>query len=146
MAILALGSGTLFGAGLAISGMADPTRVRDFLDLFGRWDPTLAFVMAGAILPMAIAWQIQRRLASPLASSEFNIPSTTKIDGKLVGGSLLFGVGWGVAGLCPGPAIAGLALRPSEALIFVVAMIVGMMIHRSLSRPASAETLVTEKG
>ncbi|WP_425500733.1 DUF6691 family protein [Parasphingopyxis algicola] len=146
MAILALGSGALFGAGLAISGMADPTRVRDFLDLFGRWDPTLAFVMAGAILPMAIAWQIQRRLLSPLASSEFNVPSTAKIDGKLVSGSLLFGVGWGIAGLCPGPAIAGLALRPSEALIFVVAMIVGMMVYRSLSRPAFVETLATEKG
>ncbi|MEO1168174.1 MAG: DUF6691 family protein [Pseudomonadota bacterium] len=133
-AILALASGTLFGAGLAISGMADPTRVRDFLDLFGRWDPTLAFVMAGAILPMAIAWQIQRRRAAPLVSSEFSVPSTTKIDGKLVNGSLLFGVGWGVAGLCPGPAIAGLALRPSAALIFVVAMVVGMAVHRGLNR------------
>lgn len=139
-AILALASGALFGAGLAISGMADPTRVRDFLDLLGRWDPTLAFVMAGAIVPMAIAWRIQRRLAAPLASTDFSIPSTVKIDGKLIGGSLLFGVGWGIAGLCPGPAIAGLALRPSAAFIFVVAMIAGMMVHRSLDRMTAASS------
>lgn len=137
--LIALVCGTLFGAGLAISGMADPTRVRDFLDLFGNWDPTLAFVMGGAILPMTIAWFVQRRLSAPIVSEAFNVPSASgKVDRSLVGGSILFGIGWGIAGLCPGPAIAGLALRPAEALIFIVAMIVGMMIYRSLIRPAAS--------
>jgi len=134
--LITLFAGTLFGAGLAVSGMADPTRVRGFLDLFGRWDPTLAFVMAGAILPMAVAWFIQRRLAAPIVSEAFNIPSAAgKVDGSLIAGSILFGMGWGIAGLCPGPAVAGLALRPAEALIFIVAMVAGMMIYRSLNRP-----------
>lgn len=135
--LIALGAGTLFGAGLAISGMADPTRVRGFLDIAGRWDPTLAFVMAGAILPMAIAWLIQRRLAAPLAAAQFAVPATAKLDSPLIVGSLLFGIGWGVAGLCPGPAIAGLALNPSAALVFVIAMVVGMTVHRSFNRPAA---------
>ncbi|WP_116237235.1 DUF6691 family protein [Parasphingopyxis lamellibrachiae] len=132
--LIALGAGTLFGAGLAVSGMADPTRVRGFLDLGGRWDPTLAFVMAGAILPMAIAWLIQRRLATPLAASQFAVPATGKLDRPLIVGSILFGIGWGIAGLCPGPAIAGLALNPSAALVFVIAMVVGMTVHRSFNR------------
>jgi uncharacterized membrane protein YedE/YeeE len=103
-AILALISGMLFGAGLAISGMADPARVHSFLDLFGRWDPTLAFVMGGAIIPMAIAWIIQRRLERPLADAAFNLPETRELNGKLALGAILFGMGWGVGGLCPGPA------------------------------------------
>jgi uncharacterized protein len=132
--IIALVAGTLFGAGLAVSGMADPTRVRGFLDLGGQWDPTLAFVMAGAIFPMAIAWLIQRRIEAPMAAAQFAVPATGKLDRPLITGSILFGIGWGIAGLCPGPAIAGLALNPSAALIFVVAMIVGMTVHRSFNR------------
>lgn len=135
--LIALGAGTLFGIGLAFSGMADPSRVRGFLDLGGRWDPTLAFVMAGAILPMAVAWLIQRRLAAPLAASQFAVPATGKLDRPLIVGSILFGVGWGIAGLCPGPAIAGLALNPSAALVFVIAMVVGMTVHRSFNRPTA---------
>lgn len=135
--VVALVAGTLFGAGLAVSGMADPTRVRGFLDLGGQWDPTLAFVMAGAIFPMAVAWLIQRRLEAPMAASQFALPSTSKLDIRLISGSILFGIGWGIAGLCPGPAIAGLALSPSAALIFVIAMIVGTTVHRSLNRLAA---------
>ncbi|MFQ3666064.1 MAG: DUF6691 family protein [Sphingomonadaceae bacterium] len=127
---IALVAGTLFGAGLAVSGMADPARVRAFLDLAGQWDPTLAFVMAGAILPMAIAWAIRPRLAAPLADSSFALPETQKLDLKLALGAILFGVGWGVAGLCPGPAIADLALAPGRAGVFVVAMLAGMLAHR----------------
>lgn len=131
-ALLALLSGLLFGAGLAISGMMDPARVRGFLDVAGDWDPTLAFVMGGALFVMAIAWQIQRRLTRPLADAHFSLPGTTRIDARLLGGAALFGIGWGLAGLCPGPAIASLAVNPQPAAIFVVAMIAGMALFRFL--------------
>jgi len=132
--VIALLSGMLFGAGLAISGMADPARVRAFLDLFGRWDPTLAFVMGGAIVPMSLAWLIQKRLGKPLADAAFNLPETRSLDGKLALGAVLFGIGWGVGGLCPGPAIASLALAPAAVAPFVLAMLVGMALHRLATR------------
>jgi hypothetical protein len=132
--ILALLSGTLFGAGLVISGMADPVRVRAFLDLFGRWDPTLAFVMGGAIVPMAIAWAIQRRLERPLADSAFSLPETRGIDARLAVGAVLFGIGWGLGGLCPGPAIASLSLSTAAVAPFVLAMFAGMGLHRLFTR------------
>jgi len=128
----ALVAGTLFGAGLAVSGMADPQRVRGFLDLFGAWDPTLAFVMGGALIPMAIAWRIQKRMPTPMAAERFTLPTARDLDPRLIGGAALFGIGWGVAGLCPGPAIAGLAIAPVPAAIFVVAMLAGMILHRLL--------------
>ncbi|WP_108788187.1 DUF6691 family protein [Erythrobacter sp. Alg231-14] len=132
--ITALASGTLFGGGLAISGMMDPSRVRGFLDVFGTWDPTLAFVMGGAVLVMAIAWTIQRRLAKPVFAGEFKLPDTQRIDRKLIGGAVLFGIGWGLAGLCPGPAIAAIVIDPMSAGIFVASMLLGMVAHRSFSR------------
>ena len=104
--IIALLSGALFGGGLAISGMADPMRVRAFLDLFGAWDPTLAFVMGGAMIPMAIAWLVAARLRNSALGTPLPPKPSTTIDRKLILGSLLFGIGWGLAGLCPGPAIA----------------------------------------
>jgi uncharacterized membrane protein YedE/YeeE len=128
--IIGLLSGILFGVGLAVSGMCDPVRVRAFLDIGGAFDPTLAFVMAGALMPMAIAWRVQKRLAHPLTSTSFDLPATNALDAKLVIGAALFGVGWGIAGLCPGPAIAGLVLAPAQAALFVVAMAGGMAIHR----------------
>lgn len=130
---LALLSGVLFGAGLAVSGMADPARVRAFLDVMGRWDPTLGFVMAGAMLPMIVAWRIKARLDRPLVGDGFHVPSTSKIDGQLVSGAALFGVGWGIAGLCPGPAIADLAVRPLPAAVFVAAMLSGMFVNRLIT-------------
>lgn len=128
--LIALVSGMFFGAGLAYSGMSDPARVQAFLDLFGQWDPTLAFVMGGAILPMALAWIIKARLSSPLAAPAFDLPGTAKLDWPLAIGAILFGMGWGIAGLCPGPALADLALAPLDVLPFVVAMFVGMAFHR----------------
>lgn len=128
--VIALAAGLIFGAGLAISGMADPQRVQAFLDLFGAWDPTLAFVMGGAMIPMAIAWRIQRRMAAPVAVSRFELPGTNKIDRKLAIGALIFGAGWGIGGLCPGPAIADLAIAPAPAATFVAAMLAGMAVHR----------------
>jgi len=130
--LLALGAGTLFGAGLAVSGMADPERVRGFLDLFGVWDPTLAFVMGGAMMPMAIAWRVQRRMATPILAMQFHVPTHRNLDPRLIGGALLFGIGWGIAGLCPGPALAGLVISPASAAVFVIAMLAGMVLYRLL--------------
>ena len=128
----ALAAGTLFGAGLTVSGMTDPQRVRGFLDLFGQWDPTLAFVMGGAVLIMAIAWRLRKRMGHPLFSERFVLPGRSDIDARLILGSALFGIGWGIAGLCPGPAIASLALAPAAVLPFIVAMLAGMATHRVL--------------
>ena len=110
--VFALIAGVLFGAGLAVSGMADPQRVRGFLDLFGAWDPTLAFVMGGALIPMALAWRIQKRMPSPMAAERFALPTARDLDPRLIGGAALFGIGWGLAGFCPGPALAGLGAKP----------------------------------
>ncbi len=131
----ALASGLLFGAGLAISGMLDPVRVRGFLDLFGPWDPTLAFVMGGAVAPMAAAWLIQKRMAGPVADTAFHLPDTDSITTRLLFGSALFGVGWGLAGLCPGPALAAFAINPAAAAIFSIAMALGFVIVWGLDRP-----------
>jgi uncharacterized membrane protein YedE/YeeE len=135
--VLALLSGALFGAGLAVSGMTDPIRVRGFLDLLGSWDPTLVFVMAGAILPMALAWIVRKRIERPFADRAFNIPETRSLDGKLAVGAVLFGIGWGLGGLCPGPAVASLALAPAAAAPFVLAMLVGMALHRLTTRQSA---------
>jgi len=131
---IALAAGLLFGAGLAVSGMADPQRVQAFLDLGGDWDPTLAFVMGGAMLVMVIAWAIQRRMAAPVAAGKFDLPATNRIDARLAIGALIFGAGWGIGGLCPGPAIADLAIAPVQAAMFVAAMLAGMAIHRFTTR------------
>lgn len=127
-AIVALLSGTLFGIGLAVAGMMDPSRVRGFLDIFGAWDPTLAFVMMGALLVMALAWVVQRRMQKPLACEEFHLPGTKLIDARLVGGAAIFGIGWGLGGLCPGPAIASLGVNPAPAAVFVASMAAGMLL------------------
>ena len=132
-----LASGTLFGAGLTISGMTDPLRVRGFLDAFGNWDPTLVFVMGGAVLVMAIAWQVQRRMKKPLFGARFSLPDRSDLDGRLIGGAVLFGIGWGIAGLCPGPAVASLALSPRDVLPFVAAMLAGMGLQKLLLEPKS---------
>lgn len=129
----ALVSGILFGAGLTIGGMTNPDRVRGFLDVFGRWDPTLAFVMAGAVLVMAIAWRVRARMQTPLFGDKFSLPDRSDLDAKLITGSALFGIGWGLAGLCPGPAIAGLALGFWQTWLFVAAMLAGMLGHRFLA-------------
>ncbi|GAA4050538.1 DUF6691 family protein [Parerythrobacter jejuensis] len=125
-----LASGTLFGAGLALGGMTDPARVRGFLDLFGDWDPTLAFVMGGAVIVMALAWRFQPRMAAPLFAEKFALPNRTELTPRLIGGAALFGIGWGVAGLCPGPGVAALVIEPASAAIFVVAMLAGMGLVR----------------
>jgi hypothetical protein len=128
--LIPLVSGTIFGAGLTIGGMTDPARVRGFLDLFGAWDPTLAFVMGGAVLVMALAWTVQRRMLRPAFAEGFSLPDRNDLTPRLVGGSALFGIGWGIAGLCPGPGFAALAIAPGSAAIFVAAMLAGMLAVR----------------
>ena len=123
-------SGLLFGAGLTISGMTDPERVRGFLDIFGDWDPTLGFVMGGAVLVMAVAWRVRAGMIRPAFAEKFSLPDRKDLDRRLIAGSILFGIGWGIAGLCPGPAVASLALSPSSALLFVAAMLAGMLLHK----------------
>lgn len=131
-------SGFLFGMGLTVSGMTDPQRVRGFLDVFGDWDPTLAFVMGGAVLVMAVAWRFQARMAKPVFGQAFSLPDRTDLDPRLLTGAVVFGIGWGGAGLCPGPAIASLALSPLHAIPFVVAMLAGMLLQKvTLERKVS---------
>jgi uncharacterized protein len=128
--LVPLASGTVFGAGLTIGGMTDPARVRGFLDLFGNWDPTLAFVMGGAVLVMALAWAVQRRMQRPALAKGFSLPDRNDLTPRLIGGSALFGIGWGIAGLCPGPGFAALAIALGSAAIFVAAMLAGMLAVR----------------
>ena len=128
--LLAAASGTLFGAGLTIGGMTNPARVRGFLDIFGDWDPTLAFVMGGAVIVMAFAWAIQRRMDTPRWASSFKLPDTSDLTPKLLGGSAIFGIGWGIAGLCPGPGFAALVIEPAKAAAFVASMLGGMVLAK----------------
>lgn len=123
-------SGILFGGGLALGGMTDPARVRGFLDLFGAWDPTLAFVMGGAVIVMAVAWRVVARMPQPWLAEAFHLPTRADLTPRLIGGAALFGVGWGIAGLCPGPGIAALVIEPMSAAVFVAAMLVGMAAVR----------------
>ena len=136
-ALVSLLSGTLFGAGLALGGMTDPARVRGFLDLFGDWDPTLAFVMGGAVIVMAVAWRIVPRMVGPALADQFHVPARSDLTPGLIGGAALFGIGWGIAGLCPGPGFAALVIEPTAAAIFVAAMLAGMAAMRIAEGAAS---------
>jgi uncharacterized membrane protein YedE/YeeE len=127
--LMALLCGTLFGFGLALSGMTDISKVTGFLDLFGHWDPTLAFVMGGGILVSLPFFQFGLgKIKAPLFADVFRLPTRTDIDGRLIGGAALFGIGWGLVGLCPGPAIASLAYLNIDILYFSVAMMAGMFV------------------
>lgn len=120
-------AGGLFGLGLLISGMTDTTKIRGWLDVFGDWDPTLAFVMAGAIVPMAIAWRIAARRRVAVLGNSIPSPADTELGRDLIIGSVLFGVGWGLAGLCPGPSLASLTYGGWGGLLFLIAMLAGMV-------------------
>jgi uncharacterized protein len=124
-ALFAFLAGGLFGAGLLISGMTDTRKVQGWLDLFGDWDPTLAFVMGGAIIPMAIAWRYARG-RNPALGGLFPPAPEPRLGRNLVIGSVLFGMGWGLSGLCPGPAVASLTWGGTGGLVFMAAMIAGM--------------------
>lgn len=129
--VVAVVAGALFGAGLLLAGMTDPARVLGFLDVTGAWDPSLAFVMVGAIGVHAIGYRLVTRRHRPLLDAGFHVPPPCAIDGKLVGGAAIFGVGWGLAGFCPGPALVAAASGASSALVFVAAMAVGMLAQHA---------------
>lgn len=130
--VAALASGTLFGVGLAVSQMVDPAKVLGFLDVAGDWDPSLALVMAGALAVAAPAYRIVVRSPYPVFDSKFLVPPNSSIDIRLVAGAVLFGVGWGLVGLCPGPAIASLAYGMAESVWFLAAMFAGLLAARFL--------------
>lgn len=122
--------GVIFGAGLALSDMVNPARVQAFLDVAGEWDPSLAFVIGAALGPSAVAYLVRSRMHRPLLDSRFFIPENLTPDRRLILGAGLFGIGWGLVGFCPGPAIAGLALGGWQPWLFVAAMLAGMGLHR----------------
>lgn len=128
---IALLSGLLFGVGLAASGMTDPAKVLGFLDLFGDWQADLMFVMGGAVMITAIGFTLILKRKTPVCDQQFHLPSSTLIDRKLLLGAGLFGIGWGIYGYCPGPAIGALAYLKVNSLIFVAAMLAGMWgVHK----------------
>jgi uncharacterized membrane protein YedE/YeeE len=130
--------GALFALGLGIGGMTQPVRVLGFLDVAGAWDPSLAFVMLGAMAVYAVAFRIVRRRARPAFAPAFALPTRTRIDPRLIGGAFVFGVGWGLAGICPGPALTALASGEPGALVFVGAMLAGIAAHHAVERRAAA--------
>ncbi len=125
-------AGLLFGAGLVLSGMIYPARVLGFLDVAGAWDPTLAFVMIGALAVTSLGYRLVLRRKRPLFADGFAMPIRGDIDGNLIGGAAIFGVGWGLGGYCPGPALAALTQGAVETLVFVLAMLAGMILAREL--------------
>ena len=127
--VTALAAGTVFGLGLAMSGMLDPARVRGFLDIFGAWDPSLAFVLGGAVTVALAGMAVLKRLRRPAFDEAFHLPATSPVDRRLVLGSAIFGIGWGMAGFCPGPALASLSLGLAPVALFVIAMLAGMTLH-----------------
>ena len=129
--LVAFVAGSLFGIGLLLSGMTDTSKVQGWLDLFGNWDPTLAFVMGGAMIPMFIAWKFTEG-RKPIYAENFPARNQSKVDRDLILGSVLFGVGWGLAGLCPGPAIASLGFGGAQSALFVLSMLVGMWLTPSI--------------
>ncbi len=130
--IFVLISGLLFGAGLAISAMVNPAKILNFLDLFGQFDATLIFVIGAGLIVTTIGYQLTFKRGKPFFDSQFHLPTDTVIDARLVGGAALFGVGWGISGFCPGPAIASLVFGYQQSFIFVAAMIAGTMLVRFL--------------
>jgi uncharacterized protein len=128
-----LGIGLLFGLGLIVSGMVNPAKVLNFLDITGTWDPSLAFVMGGAVIVTFIGYRFVFQRKQPVFDSVFHVPTKQDIDNRLVVGAAIFGIGWGLAGFCPGPAFTALGTGQSGAVIVVIAMIVGMVAARILS-------------
>jgi uncharacterized membrane protein YedE/YeeE len=132
--IAALAAGALFGLGLAMSDMTDARRVLGFLDLFGAFDPTLLFVLTGAVATTLLLFRTVLQRSRPVLTDTFHVSNLRHVDRQLLAGAALFGIGWGIAGYCPGPALAGLGIGSAEALWFVPAMVGGMLLHRVVAR------------
>lgn len=134
-------AGLVFGIGLIVSGMADPAKVLNFLDIFGAWDPSLAFVMGGATLTAFIGYRLVWRRRSPALAQTFDIPTSAAIDRPLLVGAAVFGIGWGLGGFCPGPAWTSLLLGSTGILVFLPAMLIGIALGgRAKSRPIFQQT------
>ncbi|MDX5376524.1 MAG: YeeE/YedE family protein [Halomonas sp.] len=125
-------AGLLFGLGLALAGMTDPARVLGFLDLFGAWDPTLMFVLGGAVVTTFIGYRVVFRRERPMLGETFQLPTRQDLDGRLIGGAALFGIGWGLSGYCPGPAIASIAGLTAPLLAMLAAMVAGWFLARAI--------------
>ena len=134
-------AGLVFGTGLVVSGMVNPAKVQGFLDLAGAWDPSLALVMAGAVVVGAAAFALAGRRASTVLGAPMALPTTRVIDARLVLGSLAFGVGWGLAGFCPGPALVALGAGKLKAVVFVAAMLAGMLVFELAERARSRDAI-----
>lgn len=140
--IAALISGLLFGAGVTLSGMVNPLKVLNFMDIAGTWDPTLIFVMGAGLIVTFIGYRLVFIRSRPLFEPAFSLPATTRIDQRLIGGAVLFGAGWGLTGFCPGPAVASLVFGYWQSILFVAAMAVGMMAVSFIThRPAATQTV-----
>lgn len=127
-------AGLLFGIGLVVSGMADPLKVQNFLDILGTWDPSLAFVMGGAVVVTFIGYRLAWKRGKPLLAEKFALPASNAIDGRVVIGPAIFGIGWGLGGFCPGPALTALGLFNPSTVLFVAAMLAGMGLARFVVR------------
>lgn len=132
--------GLIFGLGISISGMANPAKVVNFFDVFGTWDPSLAFVMGGALVVTFIGYRLVWRRPAPLTEPAFSLPPTDKIDARLIGGALTFGLGWGIAGFCPGGALPALGTGRSEVLIFTAALVCGILLAKALQRASAGKS------
>jgi uncharacterized membrane protein YedE/YeeE len=137
--LYALFAGLVFGVGIAVSGMMDPAKVLNFFDIAGTWDPSLAFVMGGALLVTFVGYRLVWHREAPLFEGRFQVPTSTVIDPKLIGGSALFGIGWGIAGFCPGAAIPALGTGQWEVALFLVSVAGGFVLRRILSNPMKAQ-------
>ena len=126
--------GLVFGLGISMSGMANPAKVLNFFDVFGTWDPSLMFVMGGAVVVTFFGYKRVLRRPGPLLETRFNLPATHQIDARLIGGSLVFGIGWGIAGFCPGGALPALGTGRYEVVVFVAALVVGIFIAKALQK------------
>lgn len=138
--LASLFAGLLFGLGLIVSGMANPEKVLGFLDIAGLWDPSLAFVMGGAILVGLVAFTLARKRTSSFLGFDMKLPTSTRIDKRLVIGSVTFGVGWGIAGFCPGPGLVALGAGEIKAIVFVGSMVAGMILFHVIESKRAAST------
>ncbi len=136
--------GLLFGLGLIVSQMINPAKVIGFLDVAGSWDPSLAFVMGGALVVTGVGYKLLNRRKRPLLVIDFIIPDKTQLDARLIGGAAIFGVGWGLVGLCPGPALAALGTGATDAVIFCVAMIVGMAAFKWIDHLKAGSAVLSD--
>jgi uncharacterized membrane protein YedE/YeeE len=135
--------GCVFSLGLCISGLVAPRKVLAFLDLFGAWDPSLIFTMGGGLVVAGASWFATRNRSTSLLGEPMQVPSNTTLDARLIGGSLLFGAGWGLAGVCPGPALVNLGFLSIPAAVFVAAMLAGMALYELFDRLGTTRTTVT---